>query len=372
MVCYIGFYDTDDFKNENRDFSLAGRNKMDYIAKSIKNDVIIVSPSWAHNFGFFSARKIKLDNKIKLYICPSYFTKIKLVNKFRKYISLLWLYIFTLFNIKKKDKIIIYHSTYLLNYVKFLKKIKKIKIILEVEEVYSDISYKNKKKEYKIFALADKYIFITEMLNKKINVNNKPYCISHGTYKSENQVIEKYNDGKIHIVYSGIIDKQKKGACTSLAICKYLNEKYKLHIVGFGSQEDVNMLINEIEENNKSNECKAVFDGKLTGDEYIKYLQRCDIGLSTQDPTGEYNATSFPSKILAYLSNGLRVVSVNIPAIKTSDVGNILYYYDEDSPEKIANVIKNIDMSDEYDSRKLINKLDKHFTKELNNILEGD
>lgn len=372
MIKYIGFYDIEELE-QKRISALSAINKMNYIIKALNNmgkDVTLISPSWTN--GTNNVKKVNMQKGSNRYIFPKSFKWKGMFKIINIIYSNIWLLFYLLKNCKKNETIIVYHSIYLINILILVKKIKKIKILLEVEEIYSDISYKNKRKELKMFELADKYIFVTEMLNKKVNVNNKPYCISHGTYKSEDQLIDKYNDGKIHVVYSGIIDKQKKGAFTALSICKYLNEKYMLQIIGFGSQENVDILVDEIDKNNKVNECKAVFDGKLTGNEYIEYLQRCDIGLSTQDPHGEYNVTSFPSKILAYLSNGLRVVSVNIPAIKTSNVGNILYYYNGDSPEDIANTIKKININEDYNSRKLIEQLDKNFTEKLRHVLEGE
>ena len=50
----------------------------------------------------------------------------------------------------------------------------------------------------------------------------------------------------------------------------------------------------------------------------LKFIQKCQIGLCTQNIDAAFNTTSFPSKILSYMSNGLEVVGVNIAAIKNS------------------------------------------------------
>lgn len=103
----------------------------------------------------------------------------------------------------------------------------------------------------------------------------------------------------------------------------------------------------------------------LSGEEYIRFIQSCDIGLSTQNPDAAFNATSFPSKILSYLSNGLRVVSIRIPAIEGSDVGDKLFYYDEQTPKQIADAILSVDMAQAYDSRSDIVDLSNKFQNEL-------
>lgn len=61
--------------------------------------------------------------------------------------------------------------------------------------------------------------------------------------------------------------------------------------------------------------------------------------MSTQDPSAAFNSTSFPSKILVYLANGLKVVSIRIPAIEQSAVVDSLVFYDKQTPEKIAEAI---------------------------------
>ena len=113
----------------------------------------------------------------------------------------------------------------------------------------------------------------------------------------------------------------------------------------------------------------VTYDGLLSGEDYIRFIQSCQIGLSTQNPDADFNATSFPSKILSYMANGLRVVSIRIPAIETSAVGNDMYYYDKQTPEEIAKAIANIDLLDDYAGRDLILKLDKQFRQEIKEIL---
>ena len=118
----------------------------------------------------------------------------------------------------------------------------------------------------------------------------------------------------------------------------------------------------EIDEKSKAH---VSYDGLLSGEEYIRFIQSCDIGLSTQNPDAAFNATSFPSKILSYLSNGLRVVSIRIPAIEGSDVGDKLFYYDEQTPKQIADAILSVDMAQAYDSRSDIVDLSNKFQNEL-------
>ena len=125
-------------------------------------------------------------------------------------------------------------------------------------------------------------------------------------------------------------------------------------------------LISDIASRSKA---KVSYDGLLSGEDYIRFTQSCDIGLSTQNPDAAFNATSFPSKILSYMANGLRVVSIRIPAIEQSAVGDKLFYYDEQTPQEIAKAILSVDMEKEYDSRTFISGLADQFENQLIELL---
>ena len=139
--------------------------------------------------------------------------------------------------------------------------------------------------------------------------------------------------------------------------------------MGFGSEEDKQNLLKTIEDVSKKTECTVTYDGLKSGEEYIRFIQSCDIGLSTQNPDAAFNATSFPSKILSYMANGLRVVSIRIPAIESSAIGDYMYYYDRQTPEAIAKAIMQVDLNDGYNGREIISKLDKKFTKEIAELI---
>ncbi len=369
---YLSYYDIS--IEEGRSFCLAATNKMDYICKAIienGDDVEIVSASVASNKGYSKGSVQEISKGIKL----KKFSAYKWGNIFQK----LWVTIYSvfallfyfLFQTKKGEKILVYHSTSYMRIIAFAKIFKRFKIILEVEEIYGDVmnSTKMVKREMQFFKKADFYIFPTELLNQKINVENKPYIIIHGTYNVEKQIAIKRDDERIHCIYAGTFDPRKGGVAAAAAAGEFLDEKYHVHILGFGEDNDIKCLLRKIDEVNALSKCKVTYDGLLSGEEYIRFIQSCDVGLSTQNPNASFNETSFPSKVLSYLANGLRVVSIKVKALETSDVNDLLYYYSDNNPEEIANAIKSIDLSDDYDSRIRIGKLDKRFKQELKEFL---
>ncbi|MBR2025290.1 MAG: hypothetical protein IKA02_05735 [Clostridia bacterium] len=274
--------------------------------------------------------------------------------------------------IEDGDTLIAYHSLSTMSIINKLRQKKKFKFILQVCEIYADVTENKKlrKKEIEFINSADKYIFISDLLKEQIELNNKEYAICSGAYATNQPTNEPLNDGKIHVVYAGTLDEKKGGAYSAICAAKYLNEKYHIHILGAADEnqkKNIQTLIDNVK--NESN-CTVTYDGYMAGKKYTDFLQSCHIGLSTQNPEGDYNNTSFPSKILVYLSNGLRVVSVKIPAIEHSPVGNIMYFYEGHSAKDIAEAILSVDFDKENDGRKMVDKLNKELIEKIKELLD--
>lgn len=371
-IYYIGYY-SDDL---NRKFVLSAKNKMDYIIEVLNRigyKVNIISASGGKKQAFKYLKKEKKQLTInELHVPSAICTTSRFLNKIVLFKIKFNIILFFLFNIKEDDKVIVYHSLGYYKLIAILKKIIGFKMILEVEEIYSDVTgnERTRAKELAFFKLADAYIFPTELLDQSVNTEHKPSTIVYGTYKVEKDRKHKFHeeDGKIHLVYAGTFDP-RKGGVSAAAAGEYLDKKFHIHILGFGSEEEKKVIKKQIEEVNSKNGAIVTMDGLLSGEEYIKFLQSCDVGFSTQNPDADFNDTSFPSKVLSYLSNGLRVVSVRIKSLEESKVGDLLYFYDGNDPKKIAETIKSINFDEAYDSRELISELDNEFTDNLKKIL---
>lgn len=288
---------------------------------------------------------------------------------FNRWFMNLQFFIWCLINIKKNETIIVYHSLgYASTFIK-LKKIKNLHIIGEIEEIYQDVHKQTKsrsKSEYEFIRKCDSYLFPTSLLNNMLNKENKPSIIIHGLYTIENNILNKFSDGKIHVVYGGTLDPQKGGAAAAASSAVFLPPNYHIHICGFGDSTEIKTIIDEI---SKKSKAKITFEGELKGNDYKRFIQKCHIGLSTQNPDAAFNATSFPSKILVYLSNGLKVVSIRIPAIEQSAVANNLFFYNQQTPEEIAKAIQKA-VTRDMDGRKTLYALDQEFEYQLESILK--
>ena len=382
-IKYLAYYAKQNVCQE-RKYVLAATNKIDYICEALNNigyNVDIISASATRNKkcnypgGLFNLNE---NTRLKLFYTFPW------GNALQKVLSILSMKLFILFEllkVRKDETIIVYHSMGYMNEVNIAHRIRKFKLILEVEEIYSDVNgnIKTKLKEEKFFRKADSYIFPTQLLNDSIETNGKPVIYIHGTYKVEtdrkckifNENLHTEKGNMIHCVYAGTFDPRKGGAILAAAAAEFLPSNYHIHILGLGSEKDTSSMKELVANLAKRCKCTITYDGLLSGEEYIQFIQSCDIGLSTQNPDAAFNATSFPSKILSYMANGLRVVSIRIPAIEKSAIGEYMYYYDKQTPEEIAKAIMDVNMNDAYDGRKIISELDANFTNNLKMLLEG-
>lgn len=376
-IKFIAFYSNKALENENRQTALSASNKIDYICSVLVKqgyEVEIVSPSWTNNYkGFYKSNYVNIANNINLKTFASFGANNKLKRILKYIFALIQLLHYLLMETNRNETIIVYHSIMLTIPIKIARFVKNLKVVLEVEEIYQDVQRITKfmkLSEWDAFKNADSYIFSTELLNNKININNKPFVTINGTYKVEEDRKLRFNDDKIHIVYAGTFDPRKGGALAAAAAAEFLPENYHLHIIGFGSPEQIKNIQRIVININKKLKATIGYDGLLKGEEYISFLQKCHIGLSTQVPEAKYNESSFPSKILSYMANGLRVVSVRIKAIEKSAIGNYVFYYDGQKPEAIAEAIIKIDFTKFYDSRKKIIELDKEFSVRIIELLK--
>lgn len=380
-VIYIGFF-SDPERESGRKTAPAADTKMDYIASAIiragftvdilsasgvdqRKGIFNLKPSYTIkkngiNVRFFDA----IDSKFVIFrVLGRFLLRKKLCDEIDKRM------------LEEKCVLLVYHSLGLKGVISHLRR-KRMNYVLELEEYYSDVIFSNKKRalktEEKIINNASAYIYSTEELRIRTK-SNKRFIICNGTYSiEEKKDSQRYNrNNTIHVVYAGTFDP-RKGCGVAVEAAKFLPSNYHVHIIGFGNEEDTRWIIRKIAQEADSCTATITYDGLKTGREYIDFLQSCDIGLCPQDPSASFSGTSFPSKILSYLSNGLRVVSIRIPAIEHSAIGNSIVYYEDQSPNNVANAILSINLNSFFDGRELIRSLDNQFVKEVGLLLSGD
>lgn len=375
QIYYLGYYDIPENKDEGRHYEPAAGSKMTYIISALEElgyPVEVISPSSTRNRKFYPGTVLPIGSKSHLHLFPTWPYRPRILRILGRYLLNKRMMRYLLQHVQPDDVVIAYHSLALMKKIKRLKRLRNPKLILEVEEFYGDVMEKQcvSQKEQTYFQIADGYLFPAKRLAQKINLKQLPYAIIHGTYQCEPDRNCRLQD-KIHCVYAGTLDPRKGGAIRAAEAARYLPENYHLHILGFGTEEQISQIQNLVQDISGECTCTISYDGCLGGEDYIRFLQSCHIGLSTQNPSGIYNDTSFPSKILSYMANGLQVVTVRIPVVEESAVHEHMHYYNEATGEAIADAICQAAQTQQSrDSRTKIAQLDEQFQFAFKALLE--
>ena len=360
--------------NEGRYYALSACDKASYVFSVLNrlgHDVEVISASYARKFS--KQRTDRLNEHVTVISGFSLGWNNRVTKILSMLSSMIWLLYYLLFRCKKNETIMIYHGVQNIPIYIIASFIKRFNYILEVEEFYSALSLKSGVGwraflEKAIIEKANSFIFASSQLEGKCNMNKKPFVIANGSYFVPEIISKKKDDGKIHLVYAGLIEKEKV-AFKSAKIAKFLDERFIIHIIGYGNNEDIESLKFLISEINKTSSCLVQYNGLKRGQEYISFLQSCHIGICPLSSSKGFQMACFPSKITSYLSNGLLVLTTDNDVLKHSSYNKYLYFAPNDDPESFAYLIKTIDVKNSQNSRTCILEEDNRMLKEMPHIL---
>lgn len=358
--------------DEGRTYTISSNDKASYIHDVLTRlgyHVDVVSPTSAKKTSH--SRIDAVNDSIRVISGFSLGWCNGITRAISRFSTMIWLFFYMLRHSRKGEVVFIYHGIQNIPVYLALKKLKKLKYVLEVEEIYSSLSSKSgwrAKIESEMIKCADSYIFASEKLEATCNTMKKPFAIAYGAYSLPDLLGEKRSDDLIHVVYAGLIRKGKV-AFNSMRIAQFLPANYHIHIIGYGENEDIESLINDINEQNQHTLCKVSYDGLKRGDEYISFLQSCHLGICPLTNDNSYQLACFPSKITSYLSNGLQVITTENPVLRDSHYNPYLHFVSDDSPASFAKAIENVDFSKSGNPRTCISYLDKELETAIRGIL---
>ena len=222
---------------------------------------------------------------------------------------------------KKDEEINVIVSEAGLSYLLALKKIKKhykkiksILIVFDLPEnvknrkrtpLYSFLKNHSIKKANKLYRIFDSFIFLAEVMNKKVNKLNKPYivfpCIVElDAYKG---VKKEINDSdKIIVTYSGELNYKYNINLLFDAFELLDQKKFCLQIIGDGDYK--NEIVNKV-----NNSSSIRYLGLVTPDKALYYQLNSSVLVNPRLPNDQYSNESFPSKTVSYLLSCNPVVS---------------------------------------------------------------
>lgn len=345
---YIGWYISDADKSDYTG-NVPGNLKMHYVV-----DQLVKSGNRPEIISFASRKdRLCATRNAKSQDCNlKYYGGLSGNSKVIKRLDLIikkLLFIFDfIFRFRSSDTIVLYHSYEITRLVSKLKYFFKRRIIIEVEEVYGYSAVADRpwvNNEIAVINNMDYHICVNEGIPKDLGLQEGKYVVNYGVGNIPVRTVERFNDGKIHVVYAGTIEMKKLGALTAVESARYFPDNYVLHILGFGNKENLRILQYKIDEINKAvGEHRVEYDGYKSGKELDDFLFSCHIGLSSNVMRPNFANNSFPSKVITYMCHDLSVVLGYAKAFYDVPMSKGWHFYHEYTPESIAEAVANVEV----------------------------
>lgn len=171
---------------------------------------------------------------------------------------------------------------------------------------------------YLVIKLQNKYVFLTEEMNKKINVNNKEYIIIEGWCDSKRMDRNEINK-KNYILYSGNLNKNN-GIHNLVSAFLKIKSNYQLIIFGSG---DYASELRELARGRSD----ITYYGFVENDVVLKYQEESRILVIPRPVNEDFVKYSFPSKLIEYMQSGTITITTRLPGIP-NDYFEYIYFFD--------------------------------------------
>lgn len=293
----------------------------------------------------------------------------RLINNFVKQLSAV---VYLLFTVKSEDTVILYHSVGFSTLLTRVNRLVNRNIILEVEEIYGYTAVGDEpkvlKKELRSISECKKYILINNHLARRFSIPETAYVPCYGVADGIKRTVPRIEDGRVHVVYAGTIEGRKQGAYTAAEAAEFLPDNYILHILGFGKEENINILKQKVDEINRKRGIIIVeYLGYKSGKELEDFLYSCHIGVSTYVMKDDFANCSLPSKIFTYMSHDLAVVRGYASAYDGEEIAKYWRFYYDENPEEIAKAIVNTNIPEIGVTLDFLKKCDTRVVEFLKN-----
>ena len=343
-VHYIGWYITPNSWGRYK-CAVAGMMKMRYMANQIQKagcDLHVLSLVEKQVSGFYSGYDEEFEDKHIHYMGGGNMSG-RITGRLNNTIKHLSFITYILFKTSKKDLIVLYHSYF---YTKLLAKMLRFihrDVVLEVEEIYGynalgDMPWVDdeiaKIKKFK------KFTCVNDGIPQMLGLKQEDYVVAYGNAEFTKRTVDRFDDGKIHVVYSGVIELKKMGAPTAIEVARLLPSNYVLHVTGYARKKEYEDSLKKriVEINKELGQERIRYEGFLSEEELDKLLFRCHIGLSPNVLRSNFANSTFPSKLVNYMCHDLSLV-VSYATAYDFPISEGWVFYHEQTPECIAEAV---------------------------------
>lgn len=343
-VHYIGWYITPKEWGTYK-CAIPGMMKMRYVADQIQEagaDLHILSLVDKQAKGVYGDYNTEYEGKHIHYMSGGG-VRNPITSRLNSIIKHLSFIFYILFKTSKRDLIILYHSYYYTKLLAKLQRIAKRDIVIEVEEIYGYTAIGDTpwvQDEIAQIKKFKKFTCVNDGIPQVLGLDKKDFVVIYGCGVFTERTADRFEDGKIHVVYSGTIENRKMGAPSAVEAARFFSPNYMLHVSGYArDKRDEQAIKNRIAEiNAEVGEERVRYEGFLSEEDLDKLLFSCHIGLSPNVLRPNFANSTFPSKIVNYMCHDLAVV-ISYATAYDFPISEGWVFYHEQTPECIADAV---------------------------------
>ena len=211
---------------------------------------------------------------------------------------------------------------------------------------------------------VDKYILYSRHMAEFLQLKEGSYTVMEGSFDPSLLVerSQKADDGKISVMYSGVLDL-RYGIKELLSAMDKLDDGYELWLTGNGNAVPL------IEDKAKSDARIKYFGYFPSREELLKKQSEATMLISTRDPSEPASRYCFPSKIFEYMISGNPVISTVIAGIP-DEYFEYLIPIESIDPDTLAGKITEIATMDRSERSALGEKSRSYILENKNNVAQ--
>lgn len=176
----------------------------------------------------------------------------------------------------------------------------------------------------KCLSKSDRYVFLTEQMNERINKKHRPYIVMEGVCPPQDAIcVDKKSNSGIKTVFYAGGRPSKDGVDLLVEAFKQINGKYKLVIYGYLPNKTVGP---------DPDDGRIIYQGVVDNAIILRGEYNSDLLVNPRPINEEYTKYSFPSKLMEYMNTGTAVVTTRLPGVPV-DYFDYVYTFDQVSVE---------------------------------------
>ena len=210
---------------------------------------------------------------------------------------------------------------------------------------------------YKLLKHVDRFVFVTEYLQKQVNCDGKKYIIVEGlvntTHTAENAVT--VGDS---CVYAGSLYRIY-GVDRLIDAFHATQLPYSLHLYGNGDMID---YIQEVAQKDP----RIVYKGVISHEQLLQVERGAKLLVNPRPVYGELDTRfNFPSKLMEYMQSGRPVITTRLLGIP-QEYDDKMFYFEDDTTSMIQAGLEKVLMMEESELA-AFGEAAKHFVNENKN-----